>query len=45
VAFLYADAGNKPFAARAVAELSTVCSDIGGIFERMLVEIKRDQPR
>ena len=45
VAFLYADAGRKPFAARSVAELSSICSDIAGTFERMIVERKRDQTR
>jgi hypothetical protein len=45
VAFLYADAGREPFAARSVAELSSICSDIAGIFERMIVERKRDQAR
>jgi len=45
VAFLYADAGRNPFAPHCVAELSSIGSDIGGIFERMLVEIKRDQAR
>lgn len=45
VGFLYADAGWKLFAARSLAELSSICSDIAGIFERMLVERKRDQAR
>lgn len=45
VAFLYADARRRPFAARSVAELSSICSDIAGIFERMIVERKRDQAR
>ena len=45
VAFLYADAGGQPFAARAVAKLTSIGSDIAGIFERMLVERKRDQAR
>jgi hypothetical protein len=43
VAFLYADAAWKPFAAGSVAELSSICSDIAGIFERLLVERKRDE--
>jgi hypothetical protein len=43
VAFLYADAGRQPFAPRGVAELASICSDIGRVFERMLVEIKRDR--
>jgi hypothetical protein len=43
VAFLYADAGRKPFAARSVAALSSICSEIAGVFERMIVERKRDQ--
>ncbi len=45
VAFLYADAGGTPFAARSLAELSSIGSDIAGIFERMIVEMKRDQAR
>ena len=45
VAFLYADAGRKPFAARSVAELSSLCSEIAGVFERMIVERKRDPAR
>jgi hypothetical protein len=45
VAFLYADAGWKPFAAGSGARLSWICSDIAGIFERMIVERKRDQAR
>ncbi|HEY8154195.1 MAG TPA: hypothetical protein VII72_08725 [Myxococcota bacterium] len=43
VAFLYADAGRRPFAARGIAELSSICSDIAVIFERMIVERKRDR--
>jgi hypothetical protein len=43
VAILYADAGSRPFAARSLRALSSNCSDIAGIFERMLVERKRDQ--
>ena len=45
VAFLYADAAWKPFAAGSVARLASIGSDIAGIFERMLVERKRDQTR
>jgi hypothetical protein len=43
VAFLYADAGWKPFAAGAVAKLSWICSNIAGRFERLIVERKRDE--
>jgi hypothetical protein len=43
VAFLYADAGWKPFAAASVAKLSSIGSSINGIFERLLLERKRDQ--
>ena len=42
VAFLYADAGWRPFAAGSVAELSSICSGIAGIFERLILERKRD---
>jgi hypothetical protein len=43
VAFLYADAGWKPFAATSVAELASIGSGIARIFERMIVERKRDE--
>jgi hypothetical protein len=42
-AFLYADSGGEPFAAHSGAALASICADVGGVFERMLVEIKRDQ--
>jgi hypothetical protein len=45
VAFLYADAGWRPFAAGSVAKLSSICSGSARIFERMIVERKRDQAR
>ena len=45
VAFLYADAGRKPFAEGSVAELASICSGIAGIFERLIVERKRDGVR
>ena len=43
VAFLYADAGWKPFAAASVAEFSSIGSGIARIFERLLLERKRDE--
>ena len=43
VAFLYADAGWKPFEAASVATLSSIGSRIAGIFERLLLERKRDE--
>jgi hypothetical protein len=43
VAFLYADAGWKSFTAATVAKLSSIGSCINGIFERLLLERKRDQ--
>jgi hypothetical protein len=42
VAFLYADAGWKPFARASVAEFASIGSGIARIFERMIVERKRD---
>lgn len=45
VAFLYADAGRNPFETRSLKALLAIGSEIAGIFERMLVERKRDQPR
>ena len=45
VAFLYADAGWKRFAAGSVAKLSSICSDAAGTFERLIVERKRDEAR
>jgi hypothetical protein len=45
VAFLYADAGWKPFAAASVSALSSIGSRISSIFERLLVERKRDETR
>jgi hypothetical protein len=43
VAFLYADAGWRPFAAGSVAELASIGSNIAVIFERLLLERKRDE--
>ncbi len=43
VAFLYADAGWKPFEAASVAALSSIGSRIAGVFERLLLERKRDE--
>jgi hypothetical protein len=43
VAFLYADAGWKPFEAASVAALSSLGSRIARIFERLLLERKRDE--
>jgi hypothetical protein len=45
VALLYADAGWKPFAHGAASELSKIGSGIARIFERMIVERKRDDFR
>ena len=45
VAFLYADAGWKPFAQASVAEFASIGSGIARIFERMIVERKRDDFR
>ena len=42
VAFLYADAGWKPVAQASVAEFASIGSGIARIFERMIVERKRD---
>ncbi len=43
VAFLYADAGWRRFAAGSVAELASIGSNIAVIFERLLLERKRDE--
>lgn len=45
VAFLYADNGRLPFETRRLKALLAIGSEIAGIFERMLVERKRDQLR
>jgi hypothetical protein len=42
VAFLYADAGRKSFQPGSVAALSSICSDISGTLERLILERKRD---